>query len=29
MKAFRQDVVHLARGAGRAGFNALLAGPNP
>lgn len=27
-KAFRQDVVHLARGPGSAAFNALLAGPN-
>lgn len=29
MKAFRQDIVHLARGAGSAGFTARLAGPNP
>ena len=29
MKAFRQDAVHLARGAGSAGFNASLAGLNP
>lgn len=29
MKAFRQDLVHLACGASSAGFNALLTNPNP
>lgn len=29
MKAFRQDMVHLARRAVCAVFNALLSGPNP